>query len=95
MTDGWPAGPAILLTIVICTICGLVQGGLVAWVRMPSFVVTLGGFLIFEGMANHITGGSSINVLDPFINSLGTYYLPNWRWPGCLARWSRSAIIGV
>ena len=77
VTDGWSAGPTIALTIVICTLLGLVQGGLVAWVRMPSFVVTLGGFLIFEGMANHITGGSSINVLDPFITSLGTYYLPN------------------
>ncbi|HVC80441.1 MAG TPA: hypothetical protein VNL35_08095 [Chloroflexota bacterium] len=77
VTDGWSAGPAIAATLVICTLAGLVQGGLVAWVRMPSFVVTLGGFLIFEGMANHITGGSSINVLDPFINSLGTYYLPD------------------
>lgn len=77
VTDGWAAGPAIALAIIICTGAGLIQGVLVAWVRMPSFVVTLGGFLIFEGMANHITGGSSINVLDPFINSLGTYYLPD------------------
>jgi D-xylose transport system permease protein len=76
VTDGWPAGPSIVATIAICTLLGLVQGGLVAWVRMPSFVVTLGGFLIFEGMANHITGGSSINVLDPFITSLGSYYVP-------------------
>ncbi len=89
VTNGWAAGPSILFTLIICTICGLVQGGLVAWVRMPSFVVTLGGFLIFEGLANHITGGSSINVLDPFITSLGTYYLPDG------VAWALGAIIAA
>lgn len=73
----YSAGVSILLAIVICTLCGLVQGLLIAWVRMPSFVVTLGGFLIFEGVAYHILSGSTINVFDPFISSIGTYYLSN------------------
>lgn len=76
-SNHWSAGAAILGAVVICTLCGLAQGLLVAWVRMPSFVVTLGGFLIFEGIAYHILGGATINVFDPFILSLGTYYLPN------------------
>lgn len=75
--NGWSAGASILVAIVVCTLCGLVQGFLIAWVRMPSFVVTLGGFLIFEGVAYHILAGSTINVFDPFISALGTYYLPN------------------
>jgi D-xylose transport system permease protein len=75
--QGWAAGTAIVAAIVICTVCGLAQGLLIAWVRMPSFVVTLGGFLIFEGIAYHILGGSTISVYDPFIDSIGTYYLPN------------------
>lgn len=74
--NGWPTAPSILLAILICTACGAAQGALVAWVRMPSFVVTLGGFLIFEGASNHITGATTINVLDPFIQSLGTYFVP-------------------
>src|SRR5947209_6599652 len=73
--NGRPAGAAILAAIAICTVCGLFQGFLIAWVRMPSFVVTLGGFLIFEGIAFHILGGATINVFDWFIDSLGTYYL--------------------
>jgi len=56
---------------------GLVQGFFIAWVRMPAFVVTLGGFLIFEGIAYHLVGGATINVFDPFIDSLGTTYLSN------------------
>jgi D-xylose transport system permease protein len=75
--NGMSAGAAIAAAVIICTLCGLLQGMLIAWVRMPSFVVTLGGFLIFEGIAYHILAGSTINVFDPFIGSLGTYYLPN------------------
>ncbi|MGI8825353.1 MAG: sugar ABC transporter permease [Chloroflexota bacterium] len=73
----WSAFASIAVAIIVCTLCGLFQGFLVSWVRMPSFVVTLGGFLIFEGIAYHILGGSTINVFDPFISSIGTYYLPN------------------
>ncbi|MGH2442508.1 MAG: sugar ABC transporter permease [Chloroflexota bacterium] len=76
VSNHWSSGLAIIATLVVCTLCGLAQGMLVAWVRMPSFVVTLGGFLIFEGVAYHMLGGSTINVFDPFIGSLGTYYLP-------------------
>lgn len=72
----WSSGVSILAAVAICTVCGLLQGFLVSWVRMPSFVVTLGGFLIFEGIAYHILAGSTINVFDPFIGSLGTYFLP-------------------
>lgn len=73
----YSAAVSILLAIGICTVCGLAQGFLVSWLRMPSFVVTLGGFLVFEGIAYHILAGSTVNVFDPFILSLGTYDLPN------------------
>jgi len=72
----WPPIPAILAAIAICTVLGLAQGFLIAWVRMPAFVVTLGGFLIFEGIAFHILSGATINVFDPFIGALGTYSVP-------------------
>lgn len=73
----WNALAAIAAGIVICTILGLIQGFLIAWVRMPAFVVTLGGFLIFQGVALHIVANDSIAVTDPFITSLGSYNLPN------------------
>jgi D-xylose transport system permease protein len=75
--NGWNAAVSIGVPIIVCTICGLAQGMLIAWMRMPSFVVTLGGFLIFEGIAYHILAGSTINVFDPTILNLGTYDLPN------------------
>jgi|GEM_PF-42463 len=74
--NGWSSGLSIAVTIVLCTICGAVQGCLVAWVRMPSFVVTLGGFLIFEGVSNHMAGATAIPVQDAFIQSVGTTFIP-------------------
>ena len=74
-SDGMSAGVSIVLSIAICTILGLLQGLFIAWVRIPSFVVTLGGFLIFEGFAYHLVQGSTINVFDPFIGKIGTTYL--------------------
>jgi len=42
---------------------------------MPAFVVTLGGFLIFEGIAYNMVGGATINVFDTFITGLGSTFL--------------------
>jgi len=71
----FPAAAAILAAIAICIALGLAQGLLIAWVRMPAFVVTLGGFLIFEGIAYNMVGGATINVFDTFITGLGSTFL--------------------
>jgi fructose transport system permease protein len=40
--SGVPAIPALLLGMLTCVVFGLVNGGLVAGVRLPAFIVTLG-----------------------------------------------------
>src|SRR6202140_507331 len=54
----WPWWAAILMTLVCCGIIGLIQGTLVSRLRIPSFVVTLAGFLLFEGIIIIILGGA-------------------------------------
>jgi D-xylose transport system permease protein len=71
-----PAVVAIAGGIVVCTLLGLAQGFLISVLRMPAFVVTLGGFLIFEGLAYHILSGATINVSDQTIAAIGTSYVP-------------------
>ncbi|HYK52768.1 MAG TPA: hypothetical protein VEV38_04495, partial [Candidatus Eremiobacteraceae bacterium] len=66
-THQWPAVAAIGATLAACAALGLAQGILVAYARMPSFVVTLAGFLIFEGIAYHVLSGATINVFSPAI----------------------------
>jgi len=60
----WPWWAAVLAALAICGAIGALQGALVALLRIPSFVVTLGGFLVFSGVLIIIIGGadSSVNL---------------------------------
>jgi D-xylose transport system permease protein len=46
----WPWWAAILAALAGCAAIGALQGTLVARLRIPSFIVTLGGFLLFSGI---------------------------------------------
>jgi D-xylose transport system permease protein len=71
----WPWWAAIIATLLICAAIGAVQGSLVARLRMPSFIVTLGGLLILEGVAIIVLGGSGlVGISNPlFVNELALY----------------------
>ena len=57
-----PWWAAIILTLVACAAVGFIQGSMVARLRMPSFIVTLGGLLILEGVAIIVLGGSLVGI---------------------------------
>lgn len=63
-------GMSVPITIVTCLVVGLAvgawQGFWIAFVRVPAFIVTLGGMLIFRGMTMVILNG---NTLSPFPDS--------------------------
>ncbi|MGA3183642.1 MAG: ABC transporter permease [Candidatus Dormibacteria bacterium] len=62
----FPWWAAILASLVCCGVIGGLQGILVARVKIPAFVVTLGGFLLFSGMIVIILGGADTSLgLDP------------------------------
>ncbi len=54
----WPWWAAILATLVCCGFIGALQGTLVSRLKIPSFVVTLGGYLLFQGIIILILGGA-------------------------------------
>ena len=58
----WPWWAAILAALVICGAIGALQGSLTAVLRVPSFVATLGGFLLFSGVLVIILGGADSTV---------------------------------
>jgi len=58
----WPWWAAIIVTLLLCAAWGAIQGALVAWLRMPSFIVTLGGLLILEGVGIIVLGGSLVGI---------------------------------
>src|ERR1019366_373136 len=54
----WPWWAAILMALICCGFIGAIQGTLVSRLRIPSFVVTLAGFLLFQGIVIVILGGA-------------------------------------
>jgi D-xylose transport system permease protein len=58
----WPWWAAIIVALLACAAFGAIQGSLVARLKMPSFIVTLGGLLILEGVAIIVLGGSLVGI---------------------------------
>ena len=58
----WPWWAAIIVTLLACCAIGAFFGTLVARLRMPSFIVTLGGLLILEGVAIIVLGGTLVGI---------------------------------
>ncbi|MEX6508664.1 ABC transporter permease [Jiella sp. M17.18] len=66
---GWIS--AILLTLLFGAAVGAFSGLLVTWLRIPSFLVTLGMLSILSGVALTITGTRSVPIVsDHFTGSL-------------------------
>src|SRR5204863_3286425 len=65
---------AMLLAVAVCALLGGVQGSIVAFVGVPSFVVTLAGFLIWQGVIlNQLEQRGTIIIQDRWINYTDSY----------------------
>jgi D-xylose transport system permease protein len=65
---------AMLAAVAICALLGGVQGSIVAFVGVPSFVVTLAGFLIWQGVIlNSLQQRGTIIIEDRWINYTDLY----------------------
>ena len=65
----WPI--TVILGIIAGIVFGAFQGWMVGYLTIPSFIVTLGGLLMWRGMAWWVTRGTTISPLDPTFNKLG------------------------
>jgi D-xylose transport system permease protein len=68
--------PAIwVLTLAVGLLLGVLLGGLqgvvIAYLGVPSFIVTLGGLLIWRGAAWWVTHGQTVAPLDPTFRLMG------------------------
>ena len=66
VTFGLPIPVAVLLALLVGFLVGAWQGFWIAYVRVPAFIVTLAGMLIFRGLTMVILQG---NTLAPFPES--------------------------
>ncbi len=72
----WPGIPAMLVTLLIGILIGLLQGAVTVYIGVPSFIVTLGGFLAWQGVQLILLGDAGeLIVLDPIVKSFASSYL--------------------
>ena len=50
---------------------GAFQGTIIAYVGVPSFIVTLGGFLVWRGVAWWMASGQTLAPMDTLFRKLG------------------------
>ncbi len=79
---------AILLALLATTLIGAFQGSVVALIGVPSFVVTLAGFEIWQGVIQRSVPGVIV-IQDDMINNTSNYFF------GDLASWVMAAVVSA
>ncbi len=77
---GWSAPAAMGAAFGIALLLWFLMGALIVLQRIPSFIITLGGLLIFKGLFWRVIQNSTVPVTrgdqDNLYSLLTTYYLP-------------------
>jgi D-xylose transport system permease protein len=72
----YPGLVAIGLALLTGVVIGLVQGSIIAFIGVPSFVVTLAGLLVCQGIILKVLGSAGvIGIQDKQINDIANYVL--------------------
>ncbi|WP_027085960.1 multiple monosaccharide ABC transporter permease [Cohnella panacarvi] len=72
-----PYWAAIILSLLIGALVGAWQGFWVAYMRIPSFIVTLAGMLLFRGLTMIVLDGQSIAPFPKAFQKMSTGFLPD------------------
>jgi D-xylose transport system permease protein len=67
---------SILIALVVGLLVGFWHGSLIAYLKIPAFIVTLGGFLGFRGGVLLISGGRTIGPVENTLVAIGQGYVP-------------------
>jgi len=73
---GLPTGLAILISVLTGLLAGIWQGFWIAYVKVPPFITTLAGMLIFRGINNIILDGKTLPLTGLYI-TIGTGSVPD------------------
>jgi putative multiple sugar transport system permease protein len=68
---------AALICLVLGGVIGAAQGYWVAFYKIPSFIVTLAGMLVFKGLALAVLQGASVGPFPPEFQLLSTGFIPD------------------
>jgi putative multiple sugar transport system permease protein len=69
--------PASLLCLAAGAVIGGLQGSFVAFLKIPSFIVTLAGMLVFKGLALAVLQGQSLGPFPDTFQRLSSGFIPD------------------
>jgi putative multiple sugar transport system permease protein len=73
----WHFVPATLLCIAVGAVIGGAQGWFIAFFKVPSFIVTLAGMLVFKGLALALLQGQSVGPFPHGFQLLSSGFIPD------------------
>ena len=73
----WHYLPTALVCLAVGGLIGAAQGYFVAFFRIPSFIVTLAGMLVFRGLALALLQGQSVGPFPDTFQSLSSGFIPD------------------
>lgn len=69
---------AVIISLAVGAIIGAWNGYFISYLGIPSFVVTLGGLLMFRGLTQVVLGGQSLAPFPESFQFLSSGYLPDF-----------------
>ena len=70
--------PTMLATLVVGAAIGAAQGYFVAFLKMPAFIVTLAGMLVFRGLSLALLAGQSVGPFPVEFQRLSSGFIPDF-----------------
>ena len=88
---GWPAWAAILVALALGAAIGCTQGAWIVLTGAPSFIVTLAGMLVWQGLQllSLQSQNGQLRIEDSFITGLAATYLPR------AAGWALAVVVMI
>jgi putative multiple sugar transport system permease protein len=68
---------SVLICIALGALIGAVQGYFAAYYKIPAFIVTLAGMLVFKGLALTVLGGASVGPFPKSFQLLSSGFVPD------------------
>ncbi|MBU9714186.1 multiple monosaccharide ABC transporter permease [Evansella tamaricis] len=90
-----PTGVAIVLCLVLGAIIGAWHGFFIAYMKMPSFIVTLAGMLLFRGLTMVVLGGQSKSPYPDEFRLISSGFLPDIPFFGFTSYHVLTLLVGV
>jgi ribose transport system permease protein len=69
---GFSSGLAIAVAIGVSLVCGMINGSLVAFLRINPIITTLGAMMVYRGISYNITEARALGVTGNFFSAVGS-----------------------